>query len=245
MCLDEKLSFFIDNIQCLKWVPKASRKNLARALIDVLNKVIAAPSELANWCSHYILARNYLNLTSGELYDWPPLTKRWLILATELYKSSRKNNPPRQAKRSKQLNSEITPVNCSTREIKEANLFFPSGSAGGPDRISPQVLKDLVNVKREVGTYLLSSLTAFTNVVVSGHVPEKVHLFFFGASLFALGKKNGGVRPIAAGNVFRRLASKYEGRRYYSDWKSSFGSLRFGFGTPKALRSLSTLRGVL
>ena len=138
----------------------------------------------------------------------------------------KEKHPPRQAKRSKQLNSEITPVNCSTREIKEANLFFPSGSAGGPDRISPQVLKDLVNVKREVGTYLLSSLTAFTNVVVSGHVPEKVHLFFFGASLFALGKKNGGVRPIAAGNVFRRLASKYEGRRYYSDWKSSFGSLR-------------------
>ena len=89
--LDEKLSFFIDNIQCLKRVPKASRNNLARALIDVLNKVIAAPSELANWCSLHTLARNCLNSTSGELYDWLPLTKRWLIVATELYKSSRKN----------------------------------------------------------------------------------------------------------------------------------------------------------
>ena len=46
------------------------------------------------------------------------------------------------------------------------------------------------------------------NIVAQGKVPAAVAPYFFGANLFALVKKNGGFRPVAVGNVLRRLVSK-------------------------------------
>jgi len=44
--------------------------------------------------------------------------------------------------------------------------------------------------------------------LLSGRCPDDVRPFLFGGSLTALSKKDGGVRPIAVGCVFRRLAAK-------------------------------------
>ena len=41
-----------------------------------------------------------------------------------------------------------------------------------------------------------------------GKIPEAVRPAFYGANLIALSKKDGGVRPIAIGMGFRRLAGK-------------------------------------
>ena len=45
-------------------------------------------------------------------------------------------------------------------------------------------------------------------LVLYGDTPEEVRSFFFGASLVALMKESGGVRPIAIGYTLRRLVSK-------------------------------------
>ncbi|KAF0296193.1 hypothetical protein FJT64_006342 [Amphibalanus amphitrite] len=50
--------------------------------------------------------------------------------------------------------------------------------------------------------------TALTNLALSGRLPECVVPAFFGASLIALRKKDGGLRPIAVGSVYRRIAGK-------------------------------------
>jgi hypothetical protein len=55
---------------------------------------------------------------------------------------------------------------------------------------------------------LLEALTSFINLLLSGSVPECFHPAIFGASITALKKKNGGLRPIAVGYVWRRLAAK-------------------------------------
>ena len=81
---------------------------------------------------------------------------------------------------------------------------------------APQHLKDLT--EKQVGGSLLASLTNFTNFVLAGKVPEWVRPHFFGASLLAFAKKDGGVRPIAVGVTLRRLAAKVACRRVTADW---------------------------
>ena len=71
---------------------------------------------------------------------------------------------------------------------------FPNGSGGGLDGFKPQHLKDLIGgMSREHETRLLQSLTLFVNLVLEGGVPVEITPIFFGASLCALRKKDGGV----------------------------------------------------
>ena len=51
-------------------------------------------------------------------------------------------------------------------------------------------------------------MTSFVNLVSSHKLPAEVHPIFGGASLIALRKKDGGVRPIAVGLTLRRLVAK-------------------------------------
>ena len=56
---------------------------------------------------------------------------------------------------------------------------------------------------------LLDQLTDFINLLLSGvPVPPEVRTILFGASVTVLTKKGGGIRPIAVGVTWRRLAAK-------------------------------------
>ena len=70
---------------------------------------------------------------------------------------------------------------------------------GGADKLRPQHLKDLLQHTQTEDTALLSALADFCNLVLRGDAPEVVRPFFFGASLVALRKRRGGIRPIAVG----------------------------------------------
>ena len=86
-------------------------------------------------------------------------------------------------------------------------MKFPSGSAGGADGLRPQHLKDLLSSASNDDP-LLQAITDFINMMLEGRTPDRVRPIIFGASLLALTKRCGGVRPIAVGYVWRRLASK-------------------------------------
>ena len=84
-----------------------------------------------------------------------------------------------------------------------------SGSAAGLDGIRPLHLKQLVSPETsEAGHRLMTSITRLLNLIMRGQVPSFAREAIFGASLFALGKNDGGVRPIAVGSVYRRLAAR-------------------------------------
>ena len=99
---------------------------------------------------------------------------------------------------------------CLTVQEKVVSSYvmsFTNGSSGGLDGLRPQHLKDMISCV-PYGEQLLSTLTSFVNFVLGGGVPEEVRHVFFGANLIAFNKPDGGLRPIAAGNVLRRLVSK-------------------------------------
>lgn len=103
------------------------------------------------------------------------------------------------------------PYSCSLQvteqEVLKAARSFPSGSAGGPDGIRPQHLVDMLSCKDSLSLFL-SNLTKFVNFLLRGQCPETVAPSLFGGTLIAIQKKDGGVRPIAIGYLWRRLAAK-------------------------------------
>ena len=94
----------------------------------------------------------------------------------------------------------------STDQVLNAIKTFPQGSSGGQDGLRPQHLKDIT--ERQVGGTLIVALTNLVNFILAGKAPVWLRPYFFGASLFAFAKKDGGLRPIAVGLTLRRLVAK-------------------------------------
>ena len=101
------------------------------------------------------------------------------------------------------------PPVATNEAVLRALRSFKPGSAAGPDGLRADHLKKLVGAEAgEAGVRLLDTLTRFVGMVLRGGVSADITSVFFGASLCALSKKDGGIRPIAVGNTLRRLATK-------------------------------------
>ena len=116
--------------------------------------------------------------------------------------------------------------------VAHAIRSFPNGSAGGPDGLRPQHLLDLTSASAGMrGQCLLQALTTFTNLILTGDTPLDIRLVFFVASLTALNKKGGYVRPIAVGCTLRRLVAKTASTAIMKRLGSLLAPLQLGYGT--------------
>ena len=87
---------------------------------------------------------------------------------------------------------------------------FKKSSSGGISGITPWNLR--MAVENEVNSSTHSSLTRVVNSLMDGKIPpppQEVNQFICGARLIAFDKGEGDVRPIASGNVLRRLMFKF------------------------------------
>ena len=80
------------------------------------------------------------------------------------------------------------------------------------------------------GALSLQAITKAVNFLADGRVPEEVASHLCGATLLAVKKKNGGLRPIAVGEVLRRLTSKCLSRSVLSDAIDILAPLQVGVG---------------
>ena len=110
----------------------------------------------------------------------------------------------------------VAALHATQLDIKAAITSFPQGSAGGPDGLRPQHLKDLLADKSENDPLLLA-ITDFINVVLAGKTPEAVRPIIFGGALTAL-QKNSGVfdqsRWVTPGDV-------WQGRSHAEGYRSA------------------------
>ena len=124
-------------------------------------------------------------------------------------------------------------VVVSKLQVEASIRSFKSGAAGGPDGLTPQHLKDLTS--KELGqaaTSLLETITNLLNqIIITGKIPGEVCEIFYGASLMALSKTCGGIRPIAIGFTFRRLAGKVLMSTLKGECSDLFHSHQLGVGT--------------
>jgi hypothetical protein len=120
-------------------------------------------------------------------------------------------------------------LQVSDEDVSKALRSFPCGSSGGPDGLRPQHLLDLINCV-ESGSELLSSITAFINLLLVGHCNSAVTPHLFGGTLYALEKKSGGIRPIAVGFTWRRLAAKCANGFAVTKLSNMLSPLQLGIG---------------
>ena len=131
--------------------------------------------------------------------------------------------------------------------VSRAVTSFSAGSAGGPDKLKPQYLKDLLSFSAgDAASRLLEALTSVLNLISSGGVNLSVISFMFGANLTALKKKNEEVRPIAVGNTLRRLAGKVNSQHIQEDLGAHLRPVQMGFGVKEGCEaSIHAVRAFL
>ena len=118
--------------------------------------------------------------------------------------------------------------------IAYAIRSFFRGSAGGPDGMTPQHLKDMTGMPAGEGRLsLLSALSSFVHFVLRGEVLAEVRPIFFGANLVAFNKKGGGVRPIAMGCTLRRLVAKCAGLLVRDEMGELLAPRQLGYGVKR------------
>ena len=117
-------------------------------------------------------------------------------------------------------------------DIIKAIRSFPNGSAGGPDGLRPQHLKDMIAPPddNDYRNTLLHALSSFIELVLAGGTPSSIRHYFFGANLTALQKKDGGVRPIAVGFTLRRLTAKVAGNKLMEEMGELLAPRQLGYG---------------
>jgi Reverse transcriptase (RNA-dependent DNA polymerase) len=91
-------------------------------------------------------------------------------------------------------------------EVMKIISSFPAGLAAGSDGFQPHLLELMQS--SDAGSTLLAANTSFVNMVFDGLCHDDFRPIIFGGRLIALHKKSGGIRPIAVGCTWRRLAAK-------------------------------------
>ena len=126
-----------------------------------------------------------------------------------------------------------SPFHATKEQVMKALTSFPVSSSSGPDGLRPGHLMSMTNKgSGAAGERLKEVLTDACNHILSGKIPETIRPAFYGASLCALSKKGGGIRPIAVGNTLRRLATKVVLAPITPTIRGQLEPTQLGVGTP-------------
>ena len=117
-------------------------------------------------------------------------------------------------------------------DIRKALRSFPPGSGAGPSGLMAAHLP-LGPSGDEVR--LLEVVSTLCSAIALGKLPAELRDVFCAARLIALPKKPSGVRPIAVGETFRRIAAKCLVQKYQSQAMEGLTPLQVGVGLPGAV----------
>ena len=114
-------------------------------------------------------------------------------------------------------NENLEPVedySCEAYQFDEGKVLlqlqsFLNFTAAGPSKMYPKNLLHAINCSiSDQSKRAMNSLTKLVNLASRGQLPRFVAPAFCSATLTALNKKKTGIRPIAVGEVIRRLVAK-------------------------------------
>jgi hypothetical protein len=160
----------------------------------------------------------------------------------------RELHPPRRTA-SSQLRGVPAPK-LSNADVLAAMESFATGTACGPGGLRVAHLTELI--RGDPSQCFLDALTLAVNLLCSGSANPVIREFLASAALLPINKKDGGIRPIAIGEVLRRLVSKCLIQSSLASARQSVGPSQFGVGAPggserlihRLRRLVDTHRGV-
>jgi hypothetical protein len=128
-------------------------------------------------------------------------------------------------------------------DIMSAVFSFKPGSAAGPSGLSPDFLKSLISGR--LAEFMLTSFSKYASMFASGGFNPLFRQFAAAATLIPLKKPDGGVRPIAIGEVWRRVVCKCALRAFKSEVSDYFAPFQVGvgvrFGAESVVHAINTL----
>ena len=131
------------------------------------------------------------------------------------------------------------PIQVSVEDVTRALRSFSTGSASGPSGLRANHLKKAVFCPSSIhANHTSQCLTNVVNLLCAGKAPHDVVPYLCGASLLPCKKKDGGLRPIAVGEVLRRLTSKCAARAVLPDALQILSPLQVGVGLPTGCEAI-------
>ena len=122
-------------------------------------------------------------------------------------------------------------LSVSEEKVMVTLKAFRPSSAGGIDGLRPWHLKDLVAPQTaEAGRRLMKTIANLFSNPLRSQIPQHARDLHFTAYLTELQKMDGGIRPIAVSNVFRRFASKIAAKRVIPELQRHLPPVQLGVG---------------
>lgn len=127
---------------------------------------------------------------------------------------------------------------------------FDALTACGRDGLHADHLKVIFqSVTPGLMSQSIKLMTAYVNLLLSGGIPSELSTFICSAPVYPLNKKDGGIRPIAVGEIWRRLTSKVAMFAVKGDMADLLTPLQCGVairsGTDGILHSISQIVDLL
>ena len=113
----------------------------------------------------------------------------------------------------------------------------PRGSAPGPTGWRYEHLRAIYGEASRIEEAV--PLAPFVRTMIEGKLPERCAKILSAARLHALSKPNGGVRPIAVGDVLRRWVTRAVCRDHKETFEADFAPLQFAVGVSGGAEKLS------
>ena len=114
--------------------------------------------------------------------------------------------------------------------VEQCIRSFHRLSGGGPSGLRPIHLKNCLAT--EYRDEVVERCTALVNLLAKGDAPASLAPFLAGGNLTALPKKDNGIRPVAVGDVWRRLTSKCLCNEFKEQSSAYFFPHQIGVGQP-------------
>ncbi|GJY70855.1 putative reverse transcriptase domain-containing protein [Tanacetum coccineum] len=110
---------------------------------------------------------------------------------------------------------------------------FPKGTSCGRDGLRAQhILDALCGEGSAIAVGLLKAISVVVNLLLEGRCPKVLAEFVASAPLMPLLKPDNGIRPIAVGAIWRRLASKVAMKGVRKEMSKYLEDFQFGVGVP-------------
>ena len=112
--------------------------------------------------------------------------------------------------------------------VERSIKSFHRLSGGGPSGLKPIHIKNCLGTEHR--DEILERCTAIVNLLSKGEAPSCLAPYLAGATLTALPKKDNSIRPVAVGEVLRRLTAKCLCMAYKEQASAFFFPLQIGVG---------------
>ena len=130
--------------------------------------------------------------------------------------------------------SGVESIQIHMEDITQALRSFPKDTACGRSGLRVSHLMETLYL----GTNLDTELLTHVNYLVQGKAPLELAAFYASASLIALKKKDSSIRPIAVGEIIRRLTSKICLRKVTAKAIKYLAPYQLGIGVPNAIETI-------